>query len=104
MQTQITARGFDTSDTLRDHVIASLTKLDRLYNGIQDARVTLSTSDAGQYQKKAEVALNLRQQTLTVSSTGKRHEDAVADCVRQLRRQVIRHKDRVRSVKQDRHR
>jgi ribosomal subunit interface protein len=104
MQTQITARGFDTSDTLREHVLSSLTKLDRYYNGIQDARVTLTDSEGGSHQKKAEVALHLRQQVLTVSSTGKRHEDAVADCVRQLKRQVIRHKDKVRSVKQDRHR
>ena len=103
MQTQITARGFDTSDTLREHVAASLTKLDRLYDGIQDARVILTDGEGGAQEKRAEVALHLRQQTLTVSSTAKRHEEAVADCVRQLKRQVIRHKDRVRSVKQDWH-
>ncbi|MEL6445334.1 MAG: ribosome-associated translation inhibitor RaiA [Bacteroidota bacterium] len=103
MQTRITARHFQASDGLRTHIEQSLSKLTRYYDGIVDAHVVLNGDDRAT-DKSAEVALNVYRQTLTASETGPSHEVAVDGCVKQLRRQVQRYKEKLRSTNKDSHR
>jgi putative sigma-54 modulation protein len=97
MQTRITARHFEASDGLRSHVADELGKLGRYFDRIHDAHVILL--DAPAADSRAEIALNAPHQTFTAAHAAPTIEAAVDGCVRQLRRQVGRHKDRLRRRK-----
>ncbi len=99
MQTRITARHFDASNGLRTHVKESLSKLERYYDGIYDAHVILEDNPSPEAAKRAEIALNVYRQTLTATDTAPSHKAAVDGCVRQLKRQVVRYKDKLRDRK-----
>lgn len=99
MQTRITARHFEASDGLRAHVVSQLGKLERYFDRIHDVHVTLDDGPDAAPAKRAEIALAVPHQTFTATSTGTSHEAAVDGCVRQLRRQVTRHKERLRDKK-----
>lgn len=94
MPTRIAAPHVEVTDGLRAHIENSVGKLDKFYNGIHDARVTLNGSEAA--EASAEVTLNVSRRTLAASETAPTHREAVDACVRQLRRQVLRFKDQRR--------
>lgn len=102
MQTRITARNTTLTESQRGIIEHSVGKLDRYYDGIHDAHVVLN-EDAG-ISKTAEVKLNVYRRTLTAQDEAPTYQEAVSGCVRQLRRQVLRYKDRARSTDQDVHR
>ena len=95
MQTRITAPHVQVNDGLRAHIEHSLDTLDRFYNGIHGARVTLNGAGAAG-QASAEVTLNVSRQTLAAKDSAPTHREAVDACVRQLRRRVLRYKDQRR--------
>jgi putative sigma-54 modulation protein len=101
MQTRITARHVQVDDGLRANLEKSVTRLSRYYDGIVDARVVLHESERPHEGKSAEVVLNVYRQTLTAQGHASTHTEAVNNCVRQLRRQVLRYKDRLRGTKHD---
>jgi putative sigma-54 modulation protein len=103
MQTRITARHTELSDGLRAHIESSLNKLDRYYDGIYDAHVVLDGHATTTTGKKAEVKVHLYRRTLTAQDAGVTYQDAVNGCVRQLRRQVLRYKGKIRSTDKDVH-
>lgn len=94
MPTRIAAPHVEVNDGLRAHIERSVDKLEKYYNGIYDARVTLNGSEGP--QASAEITLNVYRQTLAARETAPTHREAVDECVRQLRRQVLRYKDRLR--------
>lgn len=98
MQTRITARRFDAPDALKETVHNQVESLNRYYDGIHDAHVVLEEDGSG--NKQAEVVLQVYRKTLTASDTGPTHEVAIGACVQQLRRQVLRYKDKLRRVPQ----
>lgn len=104
MQTRITARRVEVSDGLRAHIENSVSRLGRYYDGIHDARVTLDGHETPGPTKKAEITVSVYRRTLKAQDTAATHREAVDGCVRQLRRQVLRFKDQVRSTKKDVHR
>lgn len=99
MQTRITARHFNASAGLRTYVEESVSKLDRFFDRIHDVHVILEDDQAPDAGKRAEIALNVPKQTFTASETGPTHKAAVNSAVRQLKRQVVRHKDKLRDKK-----
>lgn len=104
MPTRITARHTELSDGLRAHIEQSVSKLDRYYDGIHDAHVVLDGQESDNVGKKAEVKVNVYRRTLTAQDAGSTYQDAVNGCVRQLRRQVLRYKGKIRSKDKDSHR
>ena len=94
MPTRIHARQFEAPDALRTHVLQQVESLEKVYNGIHDARVVLAeeTGDT----KRADVAIQVYRHTLTAQHTASSHEAAVTACVKQLRRQVLRYKNQLR--------
>jgi putative sigma-54 modulation protein len=103
MPTRITARHTELSDGLRAHIERSVSKLDRYYDGIHDAHVVLDGHDSDSLGKKAEVKVSVSRRTLTAQDSGLTYQDAVNGCVRQLRRQVLRYKGKIRSTDKDAH-
>lgn len=104
MQTRITARQADVNDGLRAHIEQSVSKLGRYYDGIHDAHVILNGDPTADGSRGAEITLTVSRNRLNAYETATTHQDAVTACVRSLRRQVLRHKDKQRSTRQDRHR
>ena len=101
MQTQITVRHFDATDTLRTYAAEKLTKLDKLYDGITDAHIVLSDDSTPANGKSAEIVLNVRRQTLSARNSASSHEEAIDQCVDRLRRQLVRYKDKLKSTDKD---
>jgi ribosomal subunit interface protein len=96
MQTRITARHFQASDGLRSYIARSLGRLERYYDRGGRAHVVLTDGRAETADKKVEIALSAPRQTFTSAYTADTHEAAVDGCVRQLRRQAVRYKERGR--------
>lgn len=104
MEPQITARHFEASPALRDYAGKQLSKLDRFYDGIVDARVVLSQDGDHHENKGAEVTVNVYRKRLSANSTAPTHEAAIDNCIENLRRQVLKYKDKLRSTDKDHHR
>ncbi len=100
MQTQITARHFDASSALKEYAEARLAKLEQVYDGITEARIVFSGNGHPDKVKSAEVIVHVYQQTLTASSDGATHEEALDECTRILRRRLKKYKARLRSTNQ----
>lgn len=99
MQTRITARHCEAPDGLRAHIESQLGKLERVFDHIHGAHVILQDDPSPAADKRAEIALSVSRQTLRAAGTAPTHAEAVDGCVRQLRRQVSRYKQRVRNRK-----
>lgn len=98
MQTQITARHFDAPSALREYAEARLAKLERVYDGITEARIVFSVNGHPDKIKSAEVIVNVYQHTLTAASDGATHEEALDECAKALRRRLRKYKARLRST------
>ncbi len=101
MQAQITARHFEANPALRDYASDKLTKLERVYDGITEARVVLSEDGGPAAGKSAEIIVHVYQKTLSANSQGTSHEDAIDRCVKALRRQIKKYKAKLRSTDKD---
>lgn len=103
MTTEVTFRHFDSVPSLREHALKRVRKLTRFYDGITSAHVVLDIEQRDVEMKTAEISLGVYRQTLTAQGSADTHEEAINRCISQLRRQVIRYKDRKRSVNRDFH-
>jgi putative sigma-54 modulation protein len=103
MTTEVTFRHFDAVPTLRDQALKGVDKLTKYYDGITTAHVVLEIEQFDTERKTAEISLGVYRQTLTASETADTHEEAINVCVAHLKRQIIRYKDRLRSIDKDFH-
>ena len=94
MDTQITARHFHASSKLKEFVATRVSKLERFYDGITDARVILSKNSSVGSGKAAEITLNVRRQSLTAQDEAQTYEEAIDRCVGRLRRHIMKYKDK----------
>jgi putative sigma-54 modulation protein len=103
MTTEVTFRHFNSVPQLREHAIRGVNKLTKFYDGITSAHVVLDIHKNDTEKKWAEISLGVYRQTLTASEMGETHEEAINRCVSQLRRQILKYKERLRSVDKDIH-
>ena len=94
MDTKITARHFHASPQLKDFVTSRLSKLERLFTGINNVHVVLleqqhNTPDSRTF---AEIKLNAYKSSFTAQEQAKSYEEAIDRCVSRLRRQVMKYK------------
>ena len=95
MNIVVKARHMDVTDAIRRHMESKLSKLQRLYEGIQSIEAILDMEAA---QSVVEIIVTARRKHTFVATH--RHEDmyACADqCVDKIAQQIRRHKDRLRS-------
>ena len=98
MQPQVIARHFEADPVLRQYAADRLNRLERYYDGINDARVILSGSaDAGS-DKCAEITLSVYRQRLAARHAAGTHEEAINFCVERLRKQLMRYKAKLRNT------
>ena len=96
MHVQITARHFKLTDSLRTYVEDRVSRLERYYDGITTASVILDLGEGTTDERIAEIALGVYRQTLTCRETAETHEEAVNQCTANLKRQILRYKDKLR--------
>lgn len=96
MNTQITARHFKASPTLRAYAEQRVTRLNQYYDGITDVHVILEILNPAMDERQAEIGINVYRQKLTSREVGVSHEEAIDRCVDNLKRQILRYKDKLR--------
>ncbi|MEK7255031.1 MAG: ribosome-associated translation inhibitor RaiA [Bacteroidota bacterium] len=90
---------FKADQKLVDFVVQKVNKLETYFDRIIDAEVKLRLENTGQVRAKiAEVQLQVPGQRLFAKETDKTFELSVDRAVEDLRRQLTRYKDRIRST------
>jgi putative sigma-54 modulation protein len=88
---------FKADVKLLDFIEKKLSKLDLFFDRIIDADVKLKLENSGQVRDKiAEIRLHVPGQSLFVKETDKTFEISVDNAVEDLRRQLIRYKEKMR--------
>ena len=89
---------FTADQKLLEYIDKKVNKLDSFYNRILDVHVIMRLENAGQVRDKiVEVKVKIPKDLLVVKTSKKTFEAATDECVKLLRRQLIRHKERQRS-------
>ncbi|TXB63506.1 ribosome hibernation-promoting factor, HPF/YfiA family [Phaeodactylibacter luteus] len=88
---------FKADQKLVSFIEAKLSKMEKYFDRIIEARVTLRLENSGQVKDKiAEVSLSVPGETLFVKESAKTFESSIDSAVSTIRRQLIRYKDRLR--------
>lgn len=103
MNTQITVRHIDVTDHVREYAEKRAAKLERFYDGIVSTHIILSESNSPAQEKNVEINVDVYQKRLTAENTASTFEQAINNCVDQLRRQLEKYKSQLRSTKRDAH-
>jgi len=96
MQINITGHHVELTDSMSEYVRTKFNKLERHFDNIQSAQVTLSVEKQGQ---KAEADVHLAGGQVVASHE---HDDmyaAIDAMVDKLDRQIIKHKEKMKSHK-----
>ena len=97
MRIQTQSVHFDADSKLLEFINKKVNKLGQFFDRIIDADVTLRLERTGQVQDKiAEIKLNIPGQVLMAKDKSKSFEGSVDTAVRTLKRQLIRHKEKIR--------
>ena len=96
MDVKITARHFALTDKLRDYAHERLARLEKVFTGITDAHVVLDLDKGRTPPRRAEIVLNIKRHRLSAHGADTKHETALDDCVEQLRKQLLKHKAKLR--------
>ena len=101
MKTNLTARNLELSDVLREQIEHKLQRLDRITHDLAEADVELiaKASHAADSAQVAEVTLRNNGDVLRSTAAGATPMAALDIVLDRLERQVVRHKERPRSVR-----
>ena len=98
MRIQTESVKFKASDDLLEFIDRKLGKLDRFFDRIIEAQVTLRLENAGQIKDKiVEVQLALPGENIFVKEVNKTFEAGIEAAVDVLKRQLVKHKEQIRS-------
>ena len=98
MQIQIQSVHFDADAKLLEFIDKKVAKLTTYYEGIVRADVILRLEPIGHVQDKvAEIVLHVPGHNFVAKESYKSFEQATDECIDSLRRQLIKHKERVRN-------
>lgn len=96
MKIKTKAVGFTADSKLIDFIDQKLAKLEQFYDRIISAEVVLKLENAGQVKDKiAEVRINVPGTVLITKETEKVFEASIDEAVASLKRQIIRHKEKL---------
>lgn len=93
MQVNITARHFEVTDGIKQHIADKIGKLEKYTQDILQAHVIL---DIQKYRHIAEIALLAKGIKLTATATAEDMYSAIDLVIHNLEKQVRKHKDKVR--------
>ncbi len=94
MNTHFTARKFDASRNLQDFAIGEVQKLTKYVNEILSCDIVLEPSPDNEEPARAELTIKVKQDLLNASESGPAYEQAIRSAVDNMRRQLIKYKDK----------
>lgn len=98
MKTTIQSIHFDADYRLLDFIDSKLSKLDQFFDSIQGAEVALRLEKNKQEGNKVvEVKMLVPSQTIVASHQSPSFEEATDHCVDQLKRQLVKYKEKMRA-------
>ncbi|HQW72150.1 MAG: ribosome-associated translation inhibitor RaiA [Saprospiraceae bacterium] len=99
MKITIEADQFKADVSLTEFIEKKVIKLDHYYDKIIDAHVILKLENAGQVKDKvAELILNIPGDTIVSKETNKTFESAIDEGVDNIKRQLIKRKEKMRET------
>ena len=99
MKITIEADQFKADVSLTEFIEKKVIKLDHYYDKIIDAHVILKLENAGQVKDKvAELILNIPGDTIVSQETNKTFESAIDEGVDNIKRQLIKRKEKMRET------
>lgn len=98
MKIQVQSIRFTADQSLLDFIQKKCDKLDTFFDRIEDGQVYLSLEKVGDPSlKKVDIKLNVPGDTLVASETAYKFEEATDLAVDNLKRQLKRYKERIRT-------
>ncbi len=94
MNINFTARKFEASQNLQDFTTEEINKLNRFFDRIYSCDIVLEPSPDNDHPAKAELTVKVKQDLLKVTETGPAYEQAVRSAVDNMRRQLLKYKDK----------
>ncbi len=96
MNIQITSRHFKIHDTIRDHAIHEIEKLERFFDGILSADVVLYFEKPQNSRKHCELTLKVQGSTLFAAESTDDFLKSIDGSVEKLERQLKKYKEKLR--------
>ena len=97
MKIQVQSVHFSADAKLIAFIEKKLNKLDQFFDRIVSANVTLKLENSGQVKDKvAEIRINIPGTVLYVKESNKTFEASIDSAISALKRQVVKHKERLR--------
>ncbi len=98
MEIRIQSVHFDADDKLVEFINKKLAKMETYFDAIISTDVILKLERTGQVQDKiAEFKIIVAGATLVAKETCKTFEEAIDLCSEAMRRQLIKHKEKIRN-------
>jgi len=97
MNIHFTARRFKAHDSLRQHALDAVKKLDRIYDGVIDASIILSYERAYNSVKIAEIQVKVHGAVLTAVEKSDDFMKSIDAAVKKMERQLRKHKEKLHS-------
>ncbi|MDI6400763.1 ribosome-associated translation inhibitor RaiA [Balneolaceae bacterium ANBcel3] len=94
MNTTFTARKFNASQNLQDFATEEIQKLNRYYDGILSVDIVLEPTPDNDEPAKAELTVKVKNDLLNATEKGVAYEHALRSAVDNMRRQLIKYKDK----------
>lgn len=92
MKKTFAARHFDCSQTLKDHCLASVDKLETFHDRIVGIDIILEPTQDPAKPQQAEVLVQIPGELLTSKVQGLTYELAIHECIEHLTRQIRKFK------------
>ncbi|MFN0276593.1 MAG: ribosome hibernation-promoting factor, HPF/YfiA family [Chitinophagales bacterium] len=99
MEIKVQSIHFDADDKLLNYINTKLSKLSKFYDRILGADVFLKLEHGGANvrDKVVEIKLKLPRTVLFASDLSRSYEDSVDASVENLRKQLIKHKEKIKA-------
>jgi putative sigma-54 modulation protein len=99
MQIEIRAIHFKADKKLEDFIKDKLEKLAQFYDGVIQSEVSLKLANTESIDNKiAEIRLSVRGNDLYAKKQSKSFEESTDSAVEALRRQLLKHKEKIRNT------
>ncbi|HDR05017.1 MAG TPA: ribosome-associated translation inhibitor RaiA [Candidatus Marinimicrobia bacterium] len=93
MRIEITSRRYDASENLKEYINKELTRLEKVFDRIINAKVTLEEIESG--QMKVELLVNVPGKALNSESSDAEITKAIDQAVAKMQRQVKKYKEKL---------
>jgi len=99
MDVHFTARKFKAHDSLKEHAIDSIKRLDKIYDGIVSGHIILSYERTTNSLKTAEINLHVHKATLTAKEKSEDYHKSIELAIEKIERQLGKYKTKLQTKK-----